>query len=579
MNRTSRIEAAAGLRRLTRAVRWVVLDVETTDSDTGKHIVSVGIHQWRNDPTEAQPVPPPLEWFVEPGVPIENSRIHRITNALLEQQQAPPFAAYQPQLDRVLTPRPGETVVLVAHYARFDVGVLHLEYQRLGTTLPDMAVLDTYELAKWLNVGATRYNLPSLLAHYGLALTHHHDAAADAADTTALLHKLLAEAADQGVTDFGVAHPDSGKPAALHRTADYPAAEPRRGLRARRRSPFIFIDRPADHQRTHKALPKNPTTATLDSWLADARSCLQLRCPALPDKADGLRHDRDRMADAFLHDWQAFQARGEQVSANTALGAALVLLPKAIATADAPGWLTRWEPQLRQTTRCVRSAATPQAGDPSPVPPPTDACPDCRADRGCPADRWHLTAAMLLLGAGRNFNATNSKAWLTPSGRLSQLRGQGHRDLAGHAAWLLYEMLANTCPAKARDMAALADKLGLTHPHLTYAVAAEAELAGDPDSALTRIEHTLTTRNGSSDEAWTDLLTLRAAIQARQIAAARVPQPREYRIGHSAPEDRPDRRRFQLPVPAHATGSIPAGLTPSAPKALARKRRAARAGR
>lgn len=114
------------MRALTRNTRWVVLDIETTPSDDGQHVVSIGINHWRMDPTTEQPTPSPVEWFVDPGVPIENTRFHHITAKTLTDNRAEPFACYIDTLNDILTPRPGEKVVLVAHYARFDIGVLHL---------------------------------------------------------------------------------------------------------------------------------------------------------------------------------------------------------------------------------------------------------------------------------------------------------------------------------------------------------------------------------------------------------------------------------------------------------------------
>jgi DNA polymerase III epsilon subunit-like protein len=54
------------LRNLTRLTRWVVLDIETTNSDDGQHVLSIGINQWRLDATATQPTPSPVEWFVDP---------------------------------------------------------------------------------------------------------------------------------------------------------------------------------------------------------------------------------------------------------------------------------------------------------------------------------------------------------------------------------------------------------------------------------------------------------------------------------------------------------------------------------
>lgn len=50
-------------------------------------MVSIAVHSWRHEPTPQQPVGRPVSWLVDPGVPIENSRHHRITNALLDRRR------------------------------------------------------------------------------------------------------------------------------------------------------------------------------------------------------------------------------------------------------------------------------------------------------------------------------------------------------------------------------------------------------------------------------------------------------------------------------------------------------------
>ena len=121
------------------------------------------------------------------------------------------------------------------------------------------------------------------------------------------------------------------------------------------------------------------------------------------------------------------------------------------------------------------------------------------------------------------------------------------RPLDGLAAWQLYEMLTNTHPDTAADLAGLAATLDLTrrHPRLAAAGARRLEAGGDPDGALALVEAALAARAASTDPAWPDLVAARDAINARQVAAARLPAgPAPHRAGHTAPTCRPDRRRF-----------------------------------
>lgn len=527
------------LRALTRNTRWVVLDIETTNSDDGQRVLSIGINQWRLDPTQAQPTPGPVEWFVEPGVPIENTRVHHITAKTLAASRARPFAVHLGALNAVLAPRTDERVVLVAHYARFDVGVLRLEYARAGQSFPDVELLDTWRLARWLDIAATGYSLPAVLACYGLTTTNHHSAAADAADTAELLRRLISDASAQGVCDLGAKHPTTAKDPVLGRTRDIAPYQPERGRRAARRSGFTFIDRPAAHKLTHNGLAKNPSLTALDTWLADAGVCVQLRCPALPTKVDQLRFDHARMLAAFLADWDAEQTAGRTAAANTILGTVLTLLTKVTQSSGAPPWYATWGPKLRTASRCV-------SGPPGGA--PVDACPDCRAYRACPADTWtHAVAAAYL---GNNFNQRNSKAWMTPGGRLAGLVAAGDGDIAAHATWLLVKMLEPKKPHDADLVAATAAGLGLVSPRLTLRAARTAEANGARSAALALIDNAATHQFGSTDLAWADLLTYRDAVAARHVAASRVPtMAAPYRVGHTAPADRPDRRRFQLARP------------------------------
>lgn len=532
------------MRALTRNTRWVVLDLETTPSDDGQHVVSIGINHWRMDPTTEQPTPSPVEWFVDPGVPIENTRFHHITAKTLTDNRAEPFACYINRLNDVLTARPGEKVVLVAHYATFDIGVLHLEYARAGQGFPDVALLDTWRLARWLDVPTTGYKLPALLACYGLLITNHHNAAADASDTAKLLRELIRDAIGQGVTDLSAKHPTKKKGPVLGQTADIESHLPTRGRRAARRSGFTFIERPDAHRNTHKALPKNPGKAALDTWLADARTCVRLRCPTLPTKVDSLRSvdnrrsNQKRMLAAFLTDWDTQLAAGESVAANTSLGAVLNLLPKVTPSTAAHAWYREWAPRLRSASRCVTGAAGVA---------PVDACPDCRAYRACPADTWTEAVARVYIGAGSNFTPGNTQQWTAPKGRLKGLVAAGESDVAAHAAWLLVKMLTPKKPSEADKVAKIASNLGLVSPGLTHRAARTAEESGGLAAALALIDKAIAHQGGSTDPEWTDLLSYRDALAARQVAVGRVPTgPAPFRTGHTAPADRPDRRRFQF---------------------------------
>jgi hypothetical protein len=83
---------------------------------------------------------------------------------------------------------------------------------------------------------------------------------------------------------------------------------------------------------------------------------------------------------------------------------------------------------------------------------------------------------------------------------------------------------------------------------------------GDLPAALSLIDRALTQRRQSTDRAWNELSDYRDALSARQIAAGRIRPTRRYRAGHSAPANRPTRRRFTPPLrrtdPRHDTTDV-----------------------
>ncbi len=146
---------------LTRGVRFVVLDVETAPADDGDRVIQFGhtvlIPDLSPRPSAAQ------EFFVDPGVAIENTHQHGIDDS-----QVAGALTFDQAADDILDILLGHhghryETVLVAHYAQFDVGVLRLEFARRDQDLPDLAVLDTHALAQHLDVSSEGYSRATLL--------------------------------------------------------------------------------------------------------------------------------------------------------------------------------------------------------------------------------------------------------------------------------------------------------------------------------------------------------------------------------------------------------------------------------
>lgn len=81
-----------------------------------------------------------------------------------------------------------------AHNARFDIGFLHAESERVGITRKIERYIDTLELARLADQDRTRkHTLSALCDHYGIEIGRAHEALADATATAQLLFRLLDE--------------------------------------------------------------------------------------------------------------------------------------------------------------------------------------------------------------------------------------------------------------------------------------------------------------------------------------------------------------------------------------------------
>jgi DNA polymerase III epsilon subunit-like protein len=519
------------LAALTHGVRFCVCDLETTTSESGDRVVSVGIVQVNGRGKE---LAPPVYWLCDPGCKIENTRIHGIKDSDVVKEQ--PFSVRLDELEALLAPsREGEQVVLVAHNAGFDVGVLQLEHKRSGRTLADVSVLDTMKLARHLKIAAGGFRLSQLLAHFGLSLTSAHNALADASDTALLLRHLLEQAARGGEVELqALLGAVQGE---RLRSANYSARAATRSTRALKRSPFVFIERPQSHSKTHKRLPHNPTQVQLAEWLSGLRECFSLRCPLLMDRARTLRSgkvrpERGAILEELLRELDSQVVFGSRVEANAILGVLGEIARGHVRTTEVPAFYDRVASIVGPNPpRCDEGASAPY-----------DACPECRSGRACPADTWSQPFAVAFCGL--RLGPRQVGLWMGESGRLAEQAAAGRTALAAHASWLVVNAADGKRPDDADVVAALAEELGLIEPRLFLRRARALAGAGELEQAIETATIGLAARDGSSDLAWQELLRYRDALAARQHALRRVHPPRPFRIGRSAPARRPQRRRF-----------------------------------
>jgi DNA polymerase III epsilon subunit-like protein len=520
------------LATLTSGVRFVVLDTETTPSEGGNRILSLGAVQV--DGRGGTELGPEVYWLCNPGRRVENSYIHSLTDADVVDEQ--PFSTHLDELDMLLTPTlQEEQVVLVCHNASWDIGVLQLEHKRAGRLLADVPVLDTRQLARHLKIGPDR--LSELLAHFGHQMMRPHHALSDAQDTALLLKHLLEEAAGSGEVEL------EAFLAAVQgehlRTSDYAAHADNRGTRERR-SPFIFIERPRGHS-THKRLPHDPSEAQLSGWLDELRGCIRLRCPFLSNlvfelRGGNARPERARILEALMQELEAQAASADRVGVNTTLSLLGEVAREQVRVDEVPPFYDRVVAVVGTSPlRCDAGASVP-----------FDACPECRAGRACAADVWFQPLAVALTGL--RLGPQHIQPWLGGGGKIAEQAAAGRTNLAAHAAWLVVNAAGRARRLGDADaLAALAlDELGLIEPRLIHYRARRLIEAGELDleQAMELVVARLSACDGSSDLAWRELERFRTGLVARQQALQRVRTERPFLFGRSAPAVRPQRRRF-----------------------------------
>ena len=178
-------------------VVFVVVDLETTGGPPGADaITEIGAVRVRGGAVESE-----MSTLVNPGraIPAQITVLTGITNAMVA--SAPPvgealsaFLAWA-RLD-------GESTVLVAHNARFDVGHLRGAARALGLGWSEPTVLDTLGLARraWSRADVPDHKLGTLAALVGSPIRPVHRALGDARATVDVLHAALEVLAPLGVT-------------------------------------------------------------------------------------------------------------------------------------------------------------------------------------------------------------------------------------------------------------------------------------------------------------------------------------------------------------------------------------------
>jgi len=500
-------------------LRLVVLDLETVVAPDNAHrIVALGVVVCRG---RIGSLGQQSSWLVNPECPVDRFTLskHGLTNDHLADQ--PTFDEVWPAVAPLLAARPGETTVLAAHYAPFDVPTLRAEVARIGSPLPlpDLPVLDTHgPILELAGLTPVSRSLEWVLSALGLVNAKHHDALADATATAEAARILIERAEAAGHADLWQLLVDLGNPStATVRAAGRPAGP----------KTLAVPTLPETHLARHATVfPERPTAADLAAWTSFVAECAALHCDHLAGQ--GAMIPAPAFRPMLL---SAIAGTADPTAVATALGALARLLdplPDSIAEMrfEVPG-LVRL-PGKRGTRGVAMTlaahldrllAGVPRCPDDRP-------CPACREGQPCPRDAWPQAmvpsvfsgteASAVSLWNPRGLAATpQSKG--AGRGYLSVRKASpGYADAAIRAAHAFWREQGD--PGTAASLAGQVWAEGCRDPGIAEARALLTATSGrqaDLALALADCEAVLATRAGNTDQAWSSLAITAEMLSGR----------------------------------------------------------------
>ena len=479
-----------------------------------------------------------LHRYANPGVPIDPKtfEVHQIKASTLA--QAPAFPKIAPEILERLLPAEHETVVIVAHNARYDLGVLETEFALMERTLPDLPVLDTMgPIIAQVGFAPDGDGLNALLDYLEITNAKEHGALEDATATAEATIAIFRAAAERGFGSVIELLDAAGN----KRSAN--AAPPGR-IRDRDRRIEIVV--PASHIATHQVLRAKPTKAQIAAFVAMADGCGAARCPDLGDGYESLVRAcaaPPQVTLAALLD--ALDARcraNDGAGANTIIGAIAALYEQHCPMPAARDFSGTYPLRRRETIAAYHRAtkAASGLGECSRV----RSCRACAEGRPCPRDELLRSVAPAVLDPkwekGRLTRETMTTAWLRDdetagwfyhrqdhgsSGAMFARGGPPAGPLLADAATAaLLRHYGNRGDdgervAQARQQLARVLALGCADPSLieldaTY-IAAPGRVA-DLDAALAQCDAALANRPQVGDSGWASLAATRALLAGRR---------------------------------------------------------------
>lgn len=516
-------------RLLTEAHTFLVLDTETAPAAGGgpQRVIQVGtltVRDGRLGRVRTR--------LIDPCEPITNSHIHGLTGADVHGKGD--FSRHVDAIDVLLRDTPDQPpLVLVAQYANYDVDVLRGEYARIGRELPEVPVLDTISLSKYVghDPGPSR-SLTNLARSLNIQFKPEHDAGKDARATAKVLVALLRIGARAGLVDLAYLLEQIGSTA---------TALPPPSLTDRPVEP-IEAELSADHLATHNTvLPADPTPEDLETWVAGIRDCVRVRCPLARDRAAIALRTAAEASRTLLEAVAApaTTTDAEPGQAGTYAGILAELIPAARAqrAGAVMAWWRENRDLLRSLPRCDSDGR--------------DRCPDCRDGQPCPLGTLHQVVAAAECGFTHDGHIPSpvlNRLVQDAGGTIWTWSDRGETDVAGYAAWLVIDYLERTS-ALTRGTGVLdrSVQLGLDQVEPRLALAhAEALLGRDEFNDVRPVLDACSRPAGSTDPGYRMLTDWAAGPYTEALARLKLARPRVRTLPRqSRPEGRIRPNRFK----------------------------------
>lgn len=516
--------------RLWADLALAVVDVETTqDPRGGYRVVDVAVMLCRRGGLVGR-------WtqWINPEITIDarSTAIHGLTDDTVA--QSPLFADVADRLLETLTPEAGETLVVVAHNADFDLPILRSELRRAGSDLPDLPVLDTArELPFFAGVSPPDRSLATLCATLDIPHGPQHQSLGDTYILTQAVIDLLGRCADQGHDKIADILDAVGT-----ETSDYQR-------QPRHISPMApsGVSIPEDHRPDHLAVLTSQSSATeIDEWKAALAACARFRCEDAGTLLASAQVEAEKVVGLFDQVVADVAASSDEAGVATLLGVGVPFIDDHLKTITKT--MTRRKAVTKRYDRWQSAFATLGR---CPDNDGADLCPDCLDYLPCPLDTWiDILAAVAV---GDHITPINSfyprwesdrKAGVTKT--FYRWTNQGRKPLAdaGIVAVIDYWTGQGNLLA-ANRIAEAAWEDGCLHPSVA---ARWASLLAGPgraqhlQDALNICDQVLANRNDSTTVSWSQLERVRHRF-AGQLARLTPPPGQRSR--------RPDQERRRHP--------------------------------